>query len=425
MEEQKIYANEYMYYLFDIYCNTMEYTLNHEVDGELLQKALDKTTEVFPWLKFSNRRDEADIYFVPCNEPYLVRHTEKPLPLGGKDFYGRNLSIEYWGNKIRLNYSHLLTDGFGRVCTMETLLYYYFSFKNKTEYDPAGIFTEQPEGMFFDPLENPYEIQEGVQRLPKHLYKDGFLFKEFLEALKGGYKGTKRYTVHADGKSFMEYVKAHNLSPAVLVSELFAKTAQKKNPDNKNDMLVSIPVNYRKRLGCETTFKNAFVSLIFPLEVSKLMEDDVGQGVQLKGEIKKYADSEQLKYAVNDVAEITRQAQSYKTKEERQAYYSEIWNKRLSTAGSFIVSYMGALRDMPYNNEINDVSLYGYAVVPLITMLEINGVFKITVAMNFDGSEYVKAFVEEMKSRNIKCDEMMAVDDSSIPVTETKAVLGL
>ena len=139
----------------------MTLKMRDPVDGDLLRKAVESTSQRYPYyqVKLGIRKDtEGTEYFVyeDNSDPWVVNEGEKPVRLIDPESNNHLLAFCFWDKYIALDFFHCLTDGTGAYNILRTLLYEY----SRRRYDatlsrerislPKGVHVERiltPEGM--------------------------------------------------------------------------------------------------------------------------------------------------------------------------------------------------------------------------------------------------------------------------------------
>ncbi len=103
-------------------------TLKEEVDGEILQNALDKTLPFFDVFKVKLKKGLFWYYFETNNNTAPVVHEEDNYPCTYIDAYSNKeylFRVTYYKKRINLEVFHVLTDGNGALIFLKELTYQY------------------------------------------------------------------------------------------------------------------------------------------------------------------------------------------------------------------------------------------------------------------------------------------------------------
>ena len=356
-----------------------------------------------------------------------------PANLGGAFAEGRMFSVSYIENKIWISYFHGLTDGVGRNRFYDTLMYYYFTFKNGKEYDATGIWLNDGtvrEGMFEDLGDYKYEVTPGFVPKPMPKDEDIFYLPETLahdqsnrdDFVSEGMQMT-RYHLNVKSDEFMAFAKANGHSPATAFQAIMARILQEMYPDNEKFFTAALPVNCRTAVGLENTHRNGWTFAFQRVSPMQLKMNDAELGTAMRAELKKLICPDQLKSTLNMYNALTAEAEKYTDFRERMNFYEKSYPTFI---GTYVFSYIGRLADHGYMNEIEDVA-WTSAIrrIPMITMVELGDEFSITFLQNFETSRYVDAVAAAMKKLGITVTLLKKMESRGHAPVEFKRYYGL
>lgn len=131
-------------------------SLTEDVDGELLQQALEKLLPQFPIFRMRLRMGLFWYYFEENDRP-VPRVREEELYPGAYINKSRNnhymFRVTYYKKRINLEVFHALTDGYGGLVFLKELAYQYLRLAHPEEY--AGEKDRISSGIFMD-MEDSY-----------------------------------------------------------------------------------------------------------------------------------------------------------------------------------------------------------------------------------------------------------------------------
>lgn len=110
--------------------------LKEEIDKAILQRALDKTMELFPMYRSTLRRGVFWYYFESTEiVPEVMEEYKLPCSM----LYHPNrksllFEVTYYKKRINLEMYHALTDGTGALEFLKTLLYYYITKRYREDF---------------------------------------------------------------------------------------------------------------------------------------------------------------------------------------------------------------------------------------------------------------------------------------------------
>ncbi len=423
----------WLYFYFLDAGNTQYIQLNENVNGEILQKAIDEAVKVHPWINFVLDIDGADIRYKEAETPFRAVEMYGPANIGGAFAGGRMFSISYIENKIWISYFHGLTDGVGRNRFYDTLMYYYFTFKNGKEYDSTGIWLNDGtvrEGMFEDLGDHQYEVTPGFVPKPAPRDEDIFYMPETLAVDKSKddefiYEGAgmTRYHLKIKSAEFMAFCKENGHSPASAFQAIMARVLQEMYPDNEKQITAALPVNCRTAVGLENTHRNGWTFAFQSVLPEQLKLNEKELGAQLRADLKELISPDQLKSTLNAYNAITQEAEKFSDFRERMAFYARNYSIFI---GTYVFSYIGRLADHGYLNEIEDLC-WTSAIrrIPMITMVEVGDEFSITFLQNFETSKYADAVSAAMEKLGIPVTLLKKMESRGHAPVEYKRYYGI
>lgn len=423
----------WLYFYFLDAGNTQYIQLNENVNGEILQKAIDEAVKVHPWINFVLDIDGADIRYKEAETPFRAVEMYGPANIGGAFAGGRMFSISYIENKIWISYFHGLTDGVGRNRFYDTLMYYYFTFKNGKEYDSTGIWLNDGtvrEGMFEDLGDHQYEVTPGFVPKPAPRDEDIFYMPETLAVDKSKddefiYEGAgmTRYHLKIKSAEFMAFCKENGHSPASAFQAIMARVLQEMYPDNEKQITAALPVNCRTAVGLENTHRNGWTFAFQSVLPEQLKLNEKELGAQLRADLKELISPDQLKSTLNAYNAITQEAEKFSDFRERMAFYARNYSIFI---GTYVFSYIGRLADHGYLNEIEDLC-WTSAIrrIPMITMVEVGNEFSITFLQNFETSKYADAVAAAMDKLGIPVTLLKKMESRGHAPVEYKRYYGI
>lgn len=108
--------------------------LNEAVDAQILQTALDRTVELFPFYRSVLKKGLFWYFFEDSPlKPTVEREWEEPCsPIYDPDKPGLLFRVTYYRRRINLEVFHALADGVGAVHFLRMLVYHYLMEKHQT-----------------------------------------------------------------------------------------------------------------------------------------------------------------------------------------------------------------------------------------------------------------------------------------------------
>ena len=235
--------------------------LDEQVDGDILEKAVNDAAVRFPAFKVKQKYGYAWHYLVENNAPIKVFPLEKstPCPLNRKETNGYLFKLTYGENKIELIIFHGLCDGNGAIEFLKTILLAYKRLQGKKLENVEGILDHG------DPFV-PEELEDSFVSHYVPIKFGDIDFKKLLggkpyrtegEFLKGGVE-TDRIVV--DSSDIIKRARSIGVSFTAYVIGLIAFALDTFADKKKNNYVIMVPVNLRNLF--ESSSLRNFVTFI-------------------------------------------------------------------------------------------------------------------------------------------------------------------
>ena len=338
----------------DIPVYTVEVTHRDPVDGELLQRALNRTLQRMPYLSDTLVIDHGAVYYAKNPLPMEAVHLAGIRPVGGSETNYHMLDLTWDGRKTWFSMYHGFCDGQGISAFLESVLYHYYCMKDGVEYDPCGIrsdSTQMTEAETFDPYSMQYEVspdfvmpQPREEPVPYHL-------PELVPNTSGPILD---YGFRLPSADFMRFVKANGTSPSIMLAMLVDEAIRRQHPDADAPVSAIIPISLRRFLGCEETFKNCSDRITLPMSgtpMDALPFDH--RAARLRGIMKQKMNPDLFR-AINNAA-----GQMYRARMEQATDYLEELKKlpKFATVShdTFYIDYIGSMHKTAYADQMTDI----------------------------------------------------------------------
>ena len=234
--------------VFRICCELAE-----EVDGALLQEALEEVIEEFPLYNCTLKRGFFWYYLEDLGYCATVTEDDRPAcaPLyfaGRKNLLYR---LTYFHHRINLEMFHVLADGTGAFTFLKRILMVYLSKKHNlpapaSECENASV-TEKSN----DAFDQFYEKSGGLSQLRNMTSvkayqltgpKDENLAPHLLEG-------------RVSAKKFLQIAKSYDTTAGVLATAIYIESVIGTMPERRKNhpIVVSVPVNLRQFFPSDTT----------------------------------------------------------------------------------------------------------------------------------------------------------------------------
>ncbi len=226
--------------------------LKEEVDGDLLQQALDRTVPDYPHFASILRKGLFWYYLDGSNIPAVVQPENKP-PCAAIYHDGRRkllYRVNYYRRRINLEMFHVLTDGTGAFAFLRAIVINYLMLAHDLEaedtQDPASV-QEKEDDAFTRYYSSETKGKPSEQKtLPRKAYhlrgeRDEYLQMHLIEG-----------TVSV--KKFIDVAREHGSTAAAFTTALFMQSIleEMRVQDKKLPIVLSVPVNLRNYFPSET-----------------------------------------------------------------------------------------------------------------------------------------------------------------------------
>lgn len=214
----------------------VQITMKDAVDERILTDTARHAFKRYPYFAKQWIRTGESYVFIDNNRPLKVyERTEETWPLNSEQVNYHLASIDYSGNDICFNLSHILAGAFGMLEWVRTTLYYYISEKYKTKLRVDGVkLVGEPmlegERDFYGWDKLPAEIKRVGRQKPQGEFPQGDYIQAYMHPELAA---QDIYLFEFDQKSFMEKAKVSDGSPATLISALMFRAVYKLWTDKK------------------------------------------------------------------------------------------------------------------------------------------------------------------------------------------------
>ncbi len=397
------------YYDPQFYISTKEMPFNIRIKTDLvepivpdvLERALEKTMQRYPYFKLRVLRDGEEYVTVPNDLPVVCYEGPEVLDLGSPEVNYHMLAVSYFDCEVSVFVSHVVADGAGIYPLVKTLLYYYICEAFDAPLNARGInLADDP--LFEDEADEPCnpEIFEHAEDFFEPDRGDFFRLKN------GGLVNDFTPTVHyvkVSQKDFMRYNSISDGSPCTLGAVLAAEAIWSLHPELEQNLVCDVSLNCRGALGTKHNYRQLCKS--FPLIYRPGIKEKttrelctVSRGMtmlnsQPENAWKFFGDTKKLYESVDDLSF-----------EEKKKLIGDI---ALDTAtnNTFSISYVGQVGlgsiepfiDSMYN--ITDGSTYETLFIEINAE---NAWFDIAFIQGFSNDDYYKAFLKTLERNRIK-----------------------
>lgn len=227
--------------------------LKEDVDGAVLQTALDQTIEEYPHLLCVLRKGFFWYYLDSRNLSPQVEEENLPAcsPLyfeGRKNLLFR---VNYYRKRINLEMFHVLADGTGAFVFFKSLVTCYLACKYALPLQECPEETSSTLDKTSDAYRRFYQHQKGLKQLQEMQSQKAYHLKGELDAnlLPHLVEGTVSVS------RFLEAAHQYHTTAGVLATSVYiaAVIDEMSIREKRHPIVVSVPVNLRKYFPSETT----------------------------------------------------------------------------------------------------------------------------------------------------------------------------
>ena len=122
-KELALSASPYVYLPCEMHVFTVEVSHREDIDGELLQRAMERTLTRMPYLTDTFTEEHGAVYYAENPLPMTVAHTSQIRRIGGSETNWHLLDLTWDGNKTWFSMFHGFCDGQGLNSFIESTLY--------------------------------------------------------------------------------------------------------------------------------------------------------------------------------------------------------------------------------------------------------------------------------------------------------------
>ena len=384
------------------------FRMKDAVNGRLLQLAATQTLKRYPYYAVRCVSDGKEYLLEPNNEPFAVRRTPDPLPLGGGGSGGGLLGVTYWEDKIWLNGFHGLMDGTGALNFGRTLLYYYC----REAYDPDlpsdGVRVNEDGPIPAEEWDNPYtRIMSGETVLPDE--KDILIQTRpdtsrkplsFFEDPRMTFTEPYYYDLRIPERELMQYCRAQDGTPGVVLSLLMARAIDRLNPDSDRPIVTGMAINLRPALGAPL-YKGSPLGLALLPYAGRIKQKpfDV-QATICRGRLLLASDHERLQAGVKASTQLYRAIDAQPTLEKKKELVRNVV-ARYHGSATFNLSYVGPAKLAAMDPYVEELQMQNDSPGITVEVVAAHGSFFLEIVQDWKESLYVDAFCEELTAHGI------------------------
>lgn len=388
MKLNKNYAGiSFLYRKNGAVSTVMEIVLKENVNGPMLQAALNFTLSRHPYFKSSLQERGGDYYIAENETPMRAAETLCLHPLGGQELNYHLIDVTWHDRRIFVSFHHALCDGLGARRFVETLMCYYCELFYEVNVEGGDGTLPQP-GDILDPFAGGFYPVAAGTTMPTTV-RETYVIPEAPDHLVDD--ADYRFAFTVDNDSLMRYVRSIGATPATAVGLMMSRAIYAVHPEADKPIVCSMANSIREGLNAHHTFKNCVNSIKLPYDPS---EDDAAQIARYKAVIRAYKDPEVCRLSANQMIGLFHKLDGLHTLEEKKQAMAFFDSVRSTT---FSLSYTGRL-DMPGCEKfIEAMHLYSSGNNDLlVNMMSVGNTTTVNLIQPFETECYIKAFCAEL-----------------------------
>jgi hypothetical protein len=364
------------------YHNKFSVTLDHEIDGEKLCIAWDKTKKVYPLIDCVPDMVNGEIVFYKDDRDNPPIKSSTPIKPGTDACAQRAFVITYSQNTIAMSSFHSVVDGGGINMIFSTLLYFYLELYTGESDEKPPVETREnrsPEE-YFKPLATIDTGDFEMQPLITYKKRKDMFDDLDMTANEQGDIEIARVKVPVD--KFIASCKTIGANPSSMMTILMAKAAYKLHPDKKGDIAFVLTMSARKAFEVSDSIANCSTNLLIPIEYADIMSEDISKTAK----------------KIRAVIDYQRRSDFIKTLAAFYETYDWILAKRYA-----VLTYIGKLDVGKNTKHIKGFEMTDDATSSMY-MMELNGEFIIAFQFGKVTKKYMKSITDILLEFDLKAE---------------------
>lgn len=377
-------------------------TLTEPVDGALLEAAVERLRERFPYFYVRVKLDGNNLYTVPNPLPVTVRNTWAPILLNSEEANYHMLAFKYEGERLCAEVCHSITDGAGFLPYFKSVLYCYLSAATGQCFDPTGFRLPGqaiPEAETGDPF-----AHLDLDAAEEPFYQKPPVTDFYRLAKTPADDGGKIFYLRLPEAEVMRYCKENDGSPNVLVSVLLARAIRRMDPDSDKTVSAVVAMDHKAQLGSRENYRMFVDTAIVDMPKAQADYDIMKACTKARGQLMLQAQPENSLYTLK-----TRKLGYEKMEQLPLQMCVDLVKKAIGQArGTVSVSYADSRSFGPLDPYIRELYLLSEPSVTDI-MCEvacINHSFFLALFNACSQEAFLKAFIDELDATGIPCEVM-------------------
>ena len=383
---------------------TYRFDLKESIDLSALQKAWEKTTEVYPYVTYATVIRRSQLVLADNPLPFVIKETGEVIEPSTPAANFHTVTMCYLGNVLWVYADHVPYDGTGFMYVLETFFYHYYCITDELEYPvPEGVHTEQ-DGPVSGQDADAYlqvEPQDPKAAMGALLGKEAFEIPESPDDCIFVPKVDCRgFCISVPSGEFMKYAKSIKGSPLSVLYVCFAEAVQRVHPENTLPINFMVPVSIRKVMGNADSLLHQVVHFNYSFAAGELSEKtDEELSTQFRAALSGFAAEDVIKKTAGVYRAI---CEGYSKAFVYGALSKIVMDQRKNLKAGAEVSYLGTLRTAEYGNRIRMTAFHAMQEKGIMLQAtEVGEYFYIDWYQGFHGEEYVLAMRDVLAENGI------------------------
>ncbi|MCI6997399.1 MAG: hypothetical protein ACI4DX_16870 [Oliverpabstia sp.] len=412
-----------LYYgLFGSRTNTFRimFRMKDKVNGYMLQLATAQAFKRHPYYAVRCVSDGKEYNLESNSEPLVVYQTSEPVILGGADVNGYLLAVSYWEDIIWVNVFHGLTDATGLMNFSRTLLYYYCCERYDYNLPSDGVRVNDgtiPQKEW----DNPYvDIMNGKRALPD---EEDILVKvkpdssnpplNLFDDPRITPSAPRFHNLRISEKQLMQYCRAQDGTPGVVISLLMSRAIDRLFPDNDLPIVTGMAVNLRPALEAPDYAGSPLTLAYLPYSGKIRNKSFDEQATMYRGRLILAADKERLQAGIKSSTRLYRAIDQQPTVEAKCAFVHRVLDS-YRNAATVLLSYVGSAKLAAMDSYVTELYIQNDCPGLNIEITNCHGFFFLNISHEWKEDIYFDAFCEELTAQGIDY-EIMGEGNYEVP----------
>lgn len=382
--------------------------LKDMVDATVLANAVRKTMRRYPYFRVRLGIDEDALYFEDNPLPTPVLHTDGPIVLGGFETQGHLLAFCWWKNKVHLDAWHGLTDGGGIYHLIQTFLYYYCSEYYGRELSAEGIWLADDDvspDEWVDPAREPLTVNSAILADKWN----GRAFQIADAGLAHMSRACVVYNIRIPEDEFMRFNISNEGSPGTIVALFLSRAIAGLHPDAADPVVIALCVNQRRALKAPLAHQSLVgdARLVFRERMKQMSFE--AQETCFRGMVALQTDSDAVRKEIQDYQQLVEELEGLPDHRARHARCKQLAEEK-SKLFTATVSYVGQVDMGEAEFYVQEFHALPSTALPscetplTLELSAINGSFYVNFMQFFEGDDYLRAFIRQLRENNINYD---------------------